>query len=211
MTRTCAILCCLLFCGCLIWFFPLFHVVRIERSEDVRPESAFDAAEFATTFWSKRLIPSLTQGTDAGTLFMAIQATPKMAREKFGRKVGVSRTRFLVLQGSGMIDTLDKRGVGVALQSETKGADIVLQTGFLFGNTVRDATGLLSASDFPDSRQFNEISTELNRIVETQVVPMLKVKSVVGRRIYFAGCAAIPEDGALDRPLTVIPLKVRVE
>ena len=91
--------------------------------------------------------------------------------------------------------TIDKKGVGVALQGEAKEPDIVLQTGLLFGNTVRDATGLLDASNFPDSRQFNEISTELNRIVEARVIPILKEKAAVGRQIDFAGCAEIPDEG----------------
>ena len=144
-------------------------------------------------------------------LLADFRASPETARAKFGRKVGVSRTRLVVLRGNGTIVTIDKKGVGVALQGETKEADIVLQTGLLFGNTVRDATGLLDASNFPDSRQFNEISTELNRIVEARIVPILKEKAVVGRQIHFAGCAEIADEGELVKPLTIIPLEVRVE
>lgn len=115
------------------------------------------------------------------------------------------------MRGSGTIVKVDKKGVAVALQGETKGADFVLQTGLLFGNTVRDATGLLDASSFPDSRQFNEISTELNRSIEARVIPVLKEKAVVGRQIHFAGCAEIPDEGELIRPLIIIPLEIRIE
>jgi predicted lipoprotein len=211
MKRTWIILCCLLFLGCLFWFFPLFHVVRLERLENSLHESAFNAADFAKSFWSERLTPSLTQAPDAATLLADLRASPETARAKFGRRIGVSRTRLVVLRGNGTIVTIDTKGVGVALQGETKEADIVLQTGLLFGNTARDATGLLDASNFPDSRQFNEISTELNRIVEARVIPILKEKAVVGRQIQFAGCTEIPDEGALVKPLAIIPLEIHVE
>jgi predicted lipoprotein len=211
MKRTWISFCCLLLLGYLFWCFPLFHVVRIDQLENPQHESAFSAAEFAKTFWSGQLTPSLNQAPDAVMLLADLRASPKAARAKFGRKVGVSRTRLVVLRGKGTIVTIDKKGVGVALRGETKEADIVLQTGLLFGNTVRDATGLLDASNYPDSRQFNEISTELNRIVEARVAPILKEKAIVGRQIHFAGCAEIADEGELVKPLTIIPLDVRVE
>lgn len=211
MKRTWITFWCILFLGCAFWCFPLFHVVRLERFENSSHEPAFNGADFAKSFWNDRLTQSLTQAPDATTFLADFRASPEAARAKFGRKVGVGRTRLVVLRGSGTIVTIDKKGVGIAFQGEAKEADIILQTGLLFGNTVRDATGLLDASNFPDSRQFNEISTELNRIVEARIIPILKEKAVVGRRIHFAGCAEFSDEGALVKPLTIIPLEVRVE
>ena len=211
MKRTWIIFCCLLLLGCLFWCFPLFHVVRLERLENSPHESVFNPANFAKSFWSERLTPSLTQTADAATFLAEFRANPETARAKFGRKVGVSRTRLVVLRGSGTIVMIDKKGVGVVLQGETKEADIVLQTGLLFGNTVRDSTGLLDASSFPDSRQFNEVSTELNRIVEAHVIPKLKENAAVGRQMHFTGCAEFSDEGAPVKPLPIVPLEFHVE
>lgn len=211
MKRICVILSCFFLAGALFWFFPLFHVVQIESLEAAKRQSAFNAAEFAKTFWSERLIPSLHQAPDATTILSAFRVDPETARAKFGRKVGVSRTRLIVLRGGGTIVMLDKQGVGVALQRGANEPDVVLQIGLLFGNTVRDATGLLDASNFPDSRQFNEISTELNRLIEARVIPILKEKAAAGRHIDFAGCAEIPDEAQIIRPLAIIPLDISVE
>jgi predicted lipoprotein len=211
MKRTGAILCCLFLAGCVLWFFPLFHVVHTNSVENIGVESAFNAAEFAKTYWSERLVPSLNMAPDAATVLAAFQTSPESARAKFGRKVGVSRTTLIVVRGSGAVVMTDKKGVGVALQRDAKEADIILQTGLLFGNTVRDAAGLLDASDFADSRRFNEISTELNRIIESNVIPVLKEKVAMGRQIRFAGCADIPDEANNIRPLAIIPLEIRVE
>lgn len=211
MKRAWIICCCLLFLGGLLWCFPLFHVVRLEQLHASQLETAFNAADFAKSFWSERLTPTLGESPDAATILAELRASPETARAKYGRKVGVSRTRLVVLRGKGTIVMIDKKGVGVALHGETKEADVVLQTGLLFGNAVRDVTGLLDASNFPDSRQFNDISTELNRIVEASVVPKLKDKAVVGRQVHFVGCAEFSDEGALVKPLTIVPLEVRVE
>jgi predicted lipoprotein len=134
------------------------------------------------------------------------------AREKFGRRVGVSRTRLIVLKGSGKIVQVDKKGVGIGLEPNGSQPDIVLRTGLLFGNTVRDSSGLVDASSFANSQHFNDISTELNRIVETRVIPALKQPAArEGAHVEFAGCLEIQDDARVEFPLTIIPLDVRVK
>jgi predicted lipoprotein len=211
MNRITITICCLLLVGGLFWLFPLFHVVRINTVEGDTGRSSFNAADFAKSFWSDRLVPSLSRAADAGTVLAVSRSGPKEAREKFGRKVGVSRMRLVVLQGSGTIVTLDKNGVGVALAADANEPDIILQTRLLFGNTVRDATGLLDASDFPNSQHFNDVSVELNRIVEERVISVLKEKAAVGQQIDFAGCAEIADEARILKSLPVIPLDVTVK
>lgn len=211
MRRISVILCGLLLCAGLFWRFPLFHVVRPEALQTPEDKPAFKAVEFSQAFWKERLIPSLNQAADAETVLKAFATDQQAAREKFGRKVGVSRTRHFVLRGNGKIVSVDKTGVGIGLGDEGNEADIELVTGLLFGNAVRDVTGLLDAGNFSNSQHFNEISTELNRIVETRVIPALKNEEVIGRTIHFAGCVEIPDDSIVTPPLRVIPLDVSIQ
>jgi len=76
---------------------------------------------------------------------------------------------------------------------------------------LRDATGLLAASDYPNLQQFNEISTQLNRLVDKSVIPNLKQSAHVGRRVEFVGCARVLNLPGDVQPLKVIPLDVRFE
>lgn len=197
--------------GIVFWFFPLFHIVRNEHGPDTKGESTFNAIEYANTFWSTQLVPVLKEAPDATAVLAALQENSEAAREKFGRRVGVSRTRLFAVRGSGKIVSVDKQGIGVALTDKSNEPGIVLKTGLIFGNTVRDATGSLNAGGFSDSRQLNEISAELNRIAETRVVQKLRDAAKVGRQVEFAGCAEIADDSSDVRPLAIIPLDVRVE
>ena len=74
-----------------------------------------------------------------------------------------------------------------------------LQTGLLFGNTVRDATGLLDASDFPNSQQFNEISTELIGSSKRGDPSTERAMPSMGRQIRFVGCVEIADEDELAK------------
>jgi predicted lipoprotein len=200
----------LLAAGVLFWRFPLFHVVAAGQASASR-SAEFSAAEFVTTFWSERLVPSFAGAADASTVLAAIRTAPDDARQRFGRSAGLGRATLYYVRGSGSVVANDERGVGVALGKNAERSEILLQTGLVSGNTVRDATGLLAASDYPNSQHFNDISTQLNRMVETSVISRLKHTASVGRRVEFVGCARVLNLPSDAEPLKVIPLEVRLE
>ncbi len=100
---------------------------------------------------------------DAATVLAALRANPQEAREKFGRRVGVSRTTYYFLRGAGDVLNVDDKGVTVALSADEPSPDVLLATGRIFDNTVRDATGLLTSSDFPNSQHFNDLARRFAR------------------------------------------------
>ena len=104
------------------------------------------------------------------------------------------------------------RALGVTIEEtgrDTSGLQLSI-TGRGLGG-LQPPTGLLDAGNYSNSQQFNEISTELNRIVETRVVPALKNEAVIGRTIQFAGCAEITDDSPVKPPLRVIPLDISIQ
>jgi len=211
MSRVVLLPCGVLVLAVLFWFWPLFHIVRLDELKPTKPDSEFDAVTFANDFWKERLIPALSDAVDAGILLRAFQENPQAAHDNFGRKVGVGRTRYYLLKGVGTVIATDNHSVSLTLDENGEAVDVVLHTGMLFGNTVRDATGLLDAGDFTHSRDFNDISTELNRIVEQHVIPALKEQATLGAKLHFYGCAELADNSITPRPLTIIPLKISPE
>jgi predicted lipoprotein len=202
--------------GGVFWQFPLFTIERSAERETGRvpaasDAAAFDAAAFAESFWNEKLLPSIRANSeipDAATLIEALRENPQSAGEKFGRKVGISRVRLFVLRGNGVVAAVNEKGIGVALEPEASTPDLVLHAGPVFGNVVRDASGLVDPGEFSNSQQLNDISARLNRIVEQQVIPRLKELAMPGQKIQFVGCAELPDDQRDIRPLKVIPLDV---
>jgi len=194
----------------LLSWMPLFHVVPLDQQRAEKEEAAFNAANFAQNFWTQLLPAVLENAADANAVLSTARQDPQAVRDQYGRSVGLGRTSLYFLRGSGTIVSVGKEGVGVALQSDEGEPDIVLQTGLLFGNAVRDSTGLISPSDFPNSQHYNDLSNELNRIVETLVLPALKEQAKVGRRVYFVGSAEVLNERDW-KPLKLIPLEIKAE
>lgn len=198
----------------LLWCFPLFHVIPLDRARAESQQKTFDAEAFAETLWQEQLAPSLEQASDATDVLAAIRDNPQRARDEFGQSIGLSRSYTFFLQGTGTITSVETSGVHIsvsgAIDRDTLHADpeIVLRTGPVFGNTVRDAIGLVKASDFPNSQHFNKVSTALNQLVETQVIPQLKEGAKAGRQIQFVGCVVVASERTDLNPLQVIPLKI---
>ena len=193
------------------WLFPLFHVVPLTTATAEKAAEKFDATAFAENFWTNQLLPSLDQTVDAKNLLSAIQADATSAKKKFSRSVGLSDSYFYFLHGEGKIISVSGDAVSIAVTENSKNAEIALQTGLIFGDAIRDGTGLLNASDYPNSQDFNDISAALNHIVETKILPKLREQAKVGAKISFAGCVEVDDESTDLKPLKVIPIQTKAE
>jgi predicted lipoprotein len=190
------------------WAFPLFHIIPLDKARSSKGEMRVDPPEYALKFWNKQLTPALSRAAEARTVLDAIDNDFQAAREKYGRTVGISNTYFVFIRGTGRVVKVDSKGVGLAIRDGGAGPDVVFPVGMIFGNTVRDSTGLLDMDAFPNSQYFNAISTELNRMVESRVLPQLRDRAEVGQEIRFVGCAEVPRDAKRRKPLKVVPLSI---
>jgi predicted lipoprotein len=211
MNRALVIVGAIVAVGVLSWFFPMFHVVSRSALREAKEQAAFHADEFVADFWTAQLTPALAEAADSAAVISTLRVSPDEARTQFGRTAGLGRSVLYFVRGSGKVVSVDKKTVGVALGNESGQADIALDIGLLFGNTVRDATGLLSGDDFPNSQQFNEISTELNRRIEADVLPQLREQAKIGATIEFVGCAEVTIVPRDVEPLRLVPLEVKVK
>lgn len=189
------------------WLLPPFHIVSLQKVRQAEERKEFDGAAFARTFWDTKLMPAIATGTDAAKLFAALNKDYAAAQKQFGHTPGFSSTTSFFVSGSGRITAVESDTVHVKLDGATNAPAIELPTDLIFGNVVRDATGLLNASEFPNSQNFNDIAAGLNHIVETNVLPALRAQAAVGKAIRFTGCVELDEDSKND-PWTVVPVKI---
>jgi predicted lipoprotein len=193
------------------WFFPLFHVVPLERAAKERASTVFSPKEFAERFWNEQLLKSLDKATKAEILLPAIQNNADEARKKFSRSVGVSESYTYFLSGKGRVLAVTEDEIRLAVTDGATSPEISLQVGLLFGNAVRDGTGLLNVNDYPNSQDFNGISEALNHIIETRVQPKLREQAKVGTVVRFVGCAEVNDEASDLKPLKVVPIVAEVQ
>lgn len=193
------------------WRYPLFHVVPLGSS----PSEKFDAKAFAETFWDDKLVPAFADAHDAATVLAALASDAAVARKTYGRVVGISRSTFFFIRGKGTVVVADGAHLGVALDVngvkrtpvDASARDLFIKNGPVFGNAVRDCTGLIRSEEFENSQDFNTLSVALNGLVTERVLSKLRDLITPGRRVEFVACVEV-SGGAIKLPLFVTPLSV---
>lgn len=195
--------------GALFYWLPPFHVrpLRSARPQTAGAAVAFDAEGFVARFWTERLLPARERAVDAARLLRTLREHPADAAE-LGRRLGLSRAMCFFVSGDGRVSQVTPEAVHIALEGETAPGSVVIETGPVFGNALRDGTGLLDVNAFPNSQDFNAISTALNRRVETEVLPVLRTGAVVGARVRFLGCTEVSDPESWTPPLRIVPVRL---
>jgi len=184
-----------------------FRIEKLDEYNATKNKSVYNAEEYATEIWENK-IPAVIQ--DAPQILSVIEELKKdrqKAFEDFGRKLGISRTWYFMAKGKCMVDSVEEEYLWVNM-----GADIRIQlaTGFIFGNAVRDASGVVDINDFINMTDFNNVSVSLNKLVKNEVVSELKNSAKTGMIIEFAGAFEINEELVNTDSIRVIPVSVKI-
>ncbi|MGA2797137.1 MAG: DUF2291 domain-containing protein [Thermoguttaceae bacterium] len=192
----------------LLYFLPLFQIVPLDRIGQRAAGTAFDPASFVDRFWTERLIPGANGAVDAAKLISAVQQDRRAARRAYGRSVGLGDVYYYFVAGTGRVVSVEKDSVVLSLRDGQPQVQVSLQTGNIVGNAVRDGTGLLNVNDFPNSQDFNALSSEINRRIEQQVLPALRKMAAAGVTVRFVGCTEIMDEETDLPQLRIVPFFV---
>lgn len=200
----------------LLYFFPLFRVVPLKTqtaaaaTAAASAPAAFDPVTAAAKFWRTDLPPAISRAVELKALGPAIRANAETAKTKYAPAAGLG-TAYYFVRGSGKVIDRERNTLRLALDGAASEI-VALRIGPVFGNTVRDGSGLLDVNSFPGLQEFNALSAELNTLVEKNVLPILREKAVVGTTIHFVGCAEAPESAAdAGEPLLmIVPVQAEV-
>jgi predicted lipoprotein len=193
------------------WAFPPFHIRSSKQVKEQIASTQFNATNFIERFWNDQLLQATDRAADVEKVLAMIAVQPQAAREQFGRSVGISSSYYFFLRGTGRVVSVSDDNIGLSLKAEGDEADVLVPLGLVFGNAVRDGTGLLNSSTFPNAQEFNDIAAGLNNLVETRVLPELQRLAVVGKRVQFVGCVEVADEEQDLKPLKLVPISVKLE
>jgi len=201
------------FVGVLLLVFPPFHIVSLESAREKAQAQTFDPAEFALRFWKEQLPSTLDSAYEATAVLDAIRRDRASAKAQYGRVVGLDGPHHYFLQGTGRIVALGERQVELALSgNDSERPDIVLAVSMIFGNEILNATGLVKHSQFKRTNEYNAVSAEVNKGVESELVPAFLEKAKVGSTVHFIGCSSkISDDDPMPIPMRLVPVKLEVQ
>lgn len=171
-----------------------------------QPAKAFDANEYARVVWDQKIPVAIREAPEILSLLDLLRSDPEQAFEQWGRKLGISGTWYFMTKGTGVIDSVEEEDLLIRLDRDTR---VELATGFIFGNAIRDGSGVVDIDEFVNMTDFNNVSIELNSLVKEHVIPELVRSAEAGLSLEFAGAFEIREDQPDIHSIRIIPVSAK--
>ena len=183
---------------------------KLDAKKEVA-EMDMKPAEFAQKFWATKFSASLDSAVEINRFVKMLQENPKDVFEKYSKTQGIGNVSYFLVKAEGVITDVNEGNVIVMARSGAAELPVKLNTGIYFGNAVRDVTGLISMGDFSNTMDFNSVSSELNKILRTQVVLPFKTKAVKGTTVQFVGCAEFNREQINTVDIQLLPVRINIK
>lgn len=181
-------------------YFKKLSVVKAATKEN------FDFKAYADSIYYKGILKS--KKITLSDLTSLMQSNPETTFEKYGNRLGIGNSAYFMIQSTGkIIDIKD----GLYTIADEKNGIVYIDTKYIFGNAIRDASGLVKLTDFKTNAQFNKVSESLNDIIRNDVIPKEISKVKVGDSISFSGAIKLSKKQNLQEKISVIPSQIKLQ
>lgn len=181
-------------------YFKKLSVVKAAKKENFDFKAYADSIYYKGILKSKKI--SLTQLTSL------MQSNPETTFEKHGNRLGIGNSAYFMIQSAGKIIAIQD---GLYTIADEKNGIVYIDTKYIFGNAIRDASGLVKLTDFKTNAQFNKVSESLNDIIRNDVIPKEISKVKLGDSISFSGAIKLSKKQNLREKITVIPSQIKLQ
>ena len=188
-----------------------YNSVYFKKLDEVKAAATakeFNATQYAQNFWTNKLIPNLNKATDLNQLTAMLSGDATKTFDTYSHALGIGNLRYFLVKGTGTITSMNEDDLSVLLQTDTNKLSITVATEYIFGNAVRDATGLININEFSNTMDFNNVSAELNKIIREKVLAPFKQKARKDDTIELTGAIELNKEHLDLSKIEVIPVKI---
>jgi len=186
------------------------YFLKLDEMKASSSSKAFDATAFARSFYDKLLFSRADSAVNLGFLISLLETEPESAFNQFSNALAIGQIRYFLVEGEGTILNIGEDAVVVQLKSSTANHSVKIVTEFVYGNAIRDASGLLNLNDFANTGEFNSISTEVNKIIRKEVLPPFIAKAAQGQVIKFTGAIELHEKQFELNAIEILPIRLSI-
>lgn len=173
-----------------IVLFVGYHSVYFRKLDEVQAGTKarkINTAAYSRTFWDKKLPRAIDKAVSLTALMEQLRSLPEKAFEAHGNALGIGELKYFMVKGEGSVKQVNENDILIRIPSQKAGSTLRIATEYVFGNAVRDASGLINMNEFDNTADFNEVSAGINRIIREEVLPGFKQKVKNGDSISFTG------------------------
>lgn len=182
-------------------------IKNLEKYKSTLKPISFDAATYAENFWNDSLPVAVANALQINELIQLLNENPEQAFEQYGHKLGISKTWYFMVKGSGTIEKVEDEFLVVGADSP---AEVKIKTDFIYGNAVREGSGKVNINHFVNMTDFNNVSVAINKWVKEKVTARLKKSAKVGQQLEYTGAMEIKEENSNLSDFSIIPVSVKL-
>ena len=190
--------------------FIASNAIYFKKLSDVKASAAkqFDAAKYARNYLSTQLIPAADKAPQADDLLTLLKSSPDTAFKMYSHGLDIGNIRFFMVQGQGTVTAVDENDIYIVTKNK-QALKIAIE--YVFGNALRDASGLININDFTNTMDLNNIAAEVDKLVRAEVLPLIKSKVKTGDKITFAGAFELNQEHINLDKIEVIPVVLKID
>ncbi len=177
----------------------------------VAGESTFDAPAFSKQLWAEQMPAKLDSAVALTALIEAVNKNSEAAFKQYTHALAIGNYRYALVKFDAVIKEVREDDALITITASDSAIQASLATEFIYGNAIRDASGLIQVQDYPNTSDLNSISEALNKIVRTEVVPSFK--KTMKNRDTVNGIAAVElnKQHIHWQNLELLPLRIMIK
>jgi predicted lipoprotein len=181
---------------------------KVVSTEEAQADSAdtFDPATYAEEHFAADIVPYIEENAvDLTTLLADLAGGADEA--DFGNTSGASSAYAFPVTFTAVAGDPTPPTLPLTVEGVPEGTTVVLQVGpALNGTAMRDVSGTVSFNEFTNQLQYQEVATELNELVKSEVLAGVDPASLEGKQLQVTG-AFLRVNPAL---VSVVPTSIEV-
>jgi predicted lipoprotein len=186
------------------WFSV--NIKKLDAVSAARAAENFDATIYANRFWKEKLLPGLDKAVELDTLLSLLHTEKDSAFTTYSHALGIGNIRYFLVRGEGAVSAINADDISLILTGDS--TRVGIETEYIFGNAVRDASGLIDINDFKNTMDFNNVSVALNTIIRKQVLPPFSAAVKKGSRLRFTGAIELNSEHLKTDHIKIMPVQL---
>jgi predicted lipoprotein len=190
--------------------FVAYNSVYFKKLDSMKAAGTdkFDAAAYAKNYMQKQLPAIAGKAIDIDQLLNELKTAPQKTFDTYSNALDIGSIRFFWVKGKGKLVNIDENDI--YLLTDNGHSTVKIAAEYVFGNAVRDASGLVHINDFNSTTDLNNISAEVNKIIRTQVLPAFKAQAKKGDEVDFLGAMELNSSHLDTDAAEVIPVSLKI-
>lgn len=139
------------------------------------------------------------------TLLLELESEPDAAFTKYGNRLGIGNSAYFMVQLDGNVQEITPDHL--LLQTSTD-QTVIVETKFIFGNALRDASQTVKLTDFKTTTEFNRLSEALNKLVRNQIIPEALTHIASGDSVTVLGAVKLSRLTPIPTTWRLIPAQL---